>query len=139
MPVAQLLRDKRFAARLARRALLWIAAFAGTFVPAIVGNWEAPALSGAWLGFLSGILLVTAGGYLDVILLRKKGLSGPVRQFISALTGTMVFLSFVVVSVAANYAASGRVSKVSDNFAWALAIFLCVAFVGEVWLATQDN
>lgn len=133
------LSDERVFARIARRAAIWLAGAAAAFLPGLFDLKPSDNVSGPWLSFISSVLFLTAAGYLDVVVLRRKGLNGIGRKLVSAFTGGFVCLSFVAVIIAANYTSTAVGGKVSKDFGVACAVFILFAGVGEIWLASQDK
>ena len=138
MPDSRLSDDRTFA-RIARRAAIWLAGAAAAFLPGLFDIRPSDNVSGPWLSFISSVLFLTAAGYLDVVVLRRKGLKGLGRKLVSAFTGGFVCFSFVVVIIAANYTSTAVGGHVSGNFGGACAVFILFAAVGEIWLAFQDK
>ena len=126
--------------RLKHRAALWTLGAVATSLPAasdLVNN--SPLASAPWLALVSGILFVTVGGFIDVVVFKKKGLKNPFQQAISSFLGGFAGICFVLVSLVGNYAAKAPDAWIVRNLGWSLVAYVLIALLGETWLSWHDK
>lgn len=95
--------------------------------------------SAPWLSLVSGILFVTVGGFIDVVVFKKRGLDNKYQQFTSAFLGGFASICFILVSLVGNYAVKQPDAWLVRNMGFSLLSYILIALLGEVWLSWHDK